>query len=216
MQQKPTAVPWHRLLAFFVDALIVCAVIAVLWLLLTDKIPKDQVAPDSGGFDIGDKRYAFSEESSSNRTLWLIGSIAAAFVVGVVLPAVNGSSPGRAVAGIRVVDREGRPPGFGKALVRWLLWVIDSFFFWLVGGIMVLVTEKNQRLGDMAAGTYTVRKELAGQPLPLEQPSFVGGGTYGPGGYAQQWPGAGGHPDPHGQARLRWWDGSQWTDHTSP
>ena len=22
------------------------------------------------------------------------------------------------------------------------------------------------------------------------------------------------HPDPHGQARLRWWDGSQWTQHT--
>jgi hypothetical protein len=24
------------------------------------------------------------------------------------------------------------------------------------------------------------------------------------------------HPDPHGQARLRWWDGTKWTTHTSP
>ncbi|MGH3281944.1 MAG: DUF2510 domain-containing protein [Trebonia sp.] len=24
------------------------------------------------------------------------------------------------------------------------------------------------------------------------------------------------HPDPYGQARLRWWDGTQWTGHTSP
>jgi hypothetical protein len=23
------------------------------------------------------------------------------------------------------------------------------------------------------------------------------------------------YPDPHGQARLRYWDGQRWTDHTS-
>jgi hypothetical protein len=26
---------------------------------------------------------------------------------------------------------------------------------------------------------------------------------------------AGWHPDPQGQAALRWWDGQQWTEHTS-
>jgi hypothetical protein len=27
---------------------------------------------------------------------------------------------------------------------------------------------------------------------------------------------AGWHPDPYGAARLRWWDGQQWSDHTAP
>ena len=31
----------------------------------------------------------------------------------------------------------------------------------------------------------------------------------------QQSPPADWYPDPHGQARLRWWDGSQWTDQTA-
>jgi hypothetical protein len=182
----------------------------LFWLLLTDKVSKSGIDPSSGGFDIGDKRYAFSEEHAGKRTLWLILSIASVAIVSIVIPAISGSSPGRALAGIRVVDREGRSPGFGRALVRWLLWIVDGFFFWLVGGVLVLVTEKNQRLGDMVAGTYTVPKGLAGQPLPLESPAP--GLPTGP--ISPQGPGW--HPDPYHQARLRWWDGSDWTDHTSP
>jgi uncharacterized RDD family membrane protein YckC len=206
---KPTAVAGQRLLAFLIDALIICAAVALLWLLLTDKVSREGIDPSSGGFDIGGKRYAFTEEHAGRRTLWLGLSIAAALVVSIVIPAISGSSPGRAVAGIRVVDREGRPPGFVRALVRWLLWIVDGFFFWLVGGVLVLVTERNQRLGDMAAGTYTVRKELAGQPIPLES------AAQGPPAGVLQAQGPGWHPDPHGQARLRWWDGSNWTEHTS-
>jgi uncharacterized RDD family membrane protein YckC len=207
--QKPTAIPAQRFVAFLVDTLLICAVIVVLWLLLVDKLPKDQVVGDAG-FDIGDKRYAFTEENSEKQTLWFLLSGLVAFVLSVVVPALSGSSAGRAVAGIRVVDDQGRPPGFVKSLVRWLLWIVDSFFFWAVGGILVLANGKNQRLGDMAANTYTVKKELAGQPLQLEQPAYVQPM------YAQQATAAAGwHPDPRGQARLRWWDGSQWTDHTS-
>jgi Protein of unknown function (DUF2510) len=76
----------------------------------------------------------------------------------------------------------------------------------------------------MVTKTYTVKKELAGQPLQLDQPRYAQPGYAQPA-YAQPpqfqpqpagpAPGAGWHPDPHGQARLRWWDGSQWTDHTS-
>jgi uncharacterized RDD family membrane protein YckC len=220
--QKPTAVPAQRFVAFLVDTLLICAIIAIFWLIMVDKLPKDQVIGDAG-FDIGDKRYAFTEANSGKQTAWLLISGLVAFVVSVVVPAFTGSSPGRAVAGIRVVDDQGRPPGFLKSLVRWLLWIVDGFFFWLVGGILVLATKKNQRLGDMATNTYTVKKELAGQPLALDQQGGYAQGGYGQPAYAQQGQaqgqgqgqGAGWHPDPHGQARLRWWDGSQWTDHTS-
>jgi uncharacterized RDD family membrane protein YckC len=206
--QKPTAVAAQRLAAFTIDTLLICAIIVVFWFLLVDKLPKDQVVGDAG-FDIGDKRYAFTEENSGKQTIWFLLAGATAFVMSVVVPSFAGWSPGRAVAGIRVVDYQGRPPGFVKSLVRWLVWIVDSFFFWAVGGILVLATAKNQRLGDMATNTYTVKKELAGQPLQFDQPAFAQSA------YAQQAPGAGWHPDPRGEARLRYWDGSQWTDHTS-
>lgn len=217
---KPTAVAGQRFVAFLIDTLLICALIALFWLLLVDKLPKDQVVGDAG-FDIGDKRYAFTEGNQGKQALWFVLSIASAIGVSVVWPALTGSSPGRAIAGIRTVDANGRRPGFGKAFVRWLLWIVDGILFWAVGGIMVLATEFNQRLGDMAAKTYTVKKEHAGQPLQLgQQAAAPGGGYYAPQLQPEPQPqaagdGAGWHPDPHGQARLRYWDGSRWTEHTS-
>jgi hypothetical protein len=58
-----------------------------------------------------------------------------------------------------------------------------------------------------------------GQPIQFADAGFAGG--YGQPGQGIQQGGqqasqAGWHPDPYGQARLRYWDGSSWTDHTSP
>ena len=211
---KPTSVAGQRFLAYIIDSLVISAAIVIFWLLLTDKLPKDTIDPSSGGFDIGDKRYAFSEENGGKRTLWAILSLATVVVVSIVIPGIKGSSPGRAAAGIRLVDAQGRPPGVLRSFLRWVLWIVDQFpyFVPLVGWICVLATKKNQRVGDMAAKTYTVKKEFAGQPLDLSggtpQAAFGAGAAAGAGG-------AGWHPDPHGQARLRYWDGSKWTEHTS-
>jgi len=214
--QKPTSVAAQRFAAYVIDSLIISAAIAIFWLLLTDKVPKESIDPSSGGLDVGDKRYAFTEEHAAKRTLWLLLSIATAIAVSIVIPGIKGSSPGRAAAGIRLVGRDGRPPGVGRAALRWVLWIVDQFpyFIPLVGWICVLTTRGNQRVGDMVATTYTVRKEAAGQPVepgPAAGAVAYGAATYGPG---IPTPGAGWHPDPRGQARLRWWDGSQWTEHT--
>jgi uncharacterized RDD family membrane protein YckC len=50
-------------------------------------------------------------------------------------------------------------PGFeAAALVRSLLRVVDGLFGYLVGFVAVLASQKNQRLGDMAAHTLVVRE----------------------------------------------------------
>lgn len=68
-----------------------------------------------------------------------------------------GTSPGKWLTGIRVVGTDLRPCGFGRALLRNLLKLIDGFFNFLVGILMVAFTEKWQRLGDLAARTIVVR-----------------------------------------------------------
>jgi hypothetical protein len=87
-------------------------------------------------------------------------------------------------------------------IVDWFPW-----FFPIVAIVTMLVTDRNQRVSDKVSGTYTVRKEAAGQPIDaaVAQVQSAGQATHA----------AGWHPDPHGQARLRYWDGSQWTEHTS-
>lgn len=60
---------------------------------------------------------------------------------------------------MRVVDKRARAPGFGRALVRTLLRLIEVDPFLLGGlpaGICVFFTKYKQRLGDMVAGAYVL------------------------------------------------------------
>ena len=69
-----------------------------------------------------------------------------------------GVTPGKWLAGIRVVGADLRPCGFGRALLRNFLKVVDGYFSFLVGILLVTFTKKWQRLGDMAARTIVIRK----------------------------------------------------------
>ncbi|QIN84728.1 hypothetical protein GBA63_20295 [Rubrobacter tropicus] len=60
--------------------------------------------------------------------------------------------------GIRVVREGGGTPGLRAAVVRTALRLVDSLFGYLVAFVTVLVSGKNQRLGDMAAHTLVVRR----------------------------------------------------------
>jgi uncharacterized RDD family membrane protein YckC len=78
----------------------------------------------------------------------------------IVFEAWNGGrTPGKMAGGLRVVRANGTPIGFFTSAVRNLLRLIDILpFFYIVGMITVLASSKNQRLGDLAAGTVIVRQ----------------------------------------------------------
>jgi len=59
--------------------------------------------------------------------------------------------------GIRVVGTDLHRCGVGRALVRNLLKLVDGFFNFLIGILMVAFTAEWQRLGDMAARTVVIR-----------------------------------------------------------
>jgi uncharacterized RDD family membrane protein YckC len=70
-----------------------------------------------------------------------------------------GQTVGKMLLGIKVVREDnGEVPGLGTAAIRTLLRLIDGLFLYLVGFIIVLISGKNQRLGDMVAHTLVVRK----------------------------------------------------------
>lgn len=72
--------------------------------------------------------------------------------------ALNGQSPGKRVRNIKVISITGEQPSFSQYLIRWLFRLIDfSFSSGLVALIMVAVSEKKQRLGDLIAGTTLVK-----------------------------------------------------------
>ena len=74
-----------------------------------------------------------------------------------------GQTVGKMLMGIQVIrEGTGQTPGIGAAVIRTLLRFIDGILVYLVGFVIVLISGKNQRLGDMAAGTLVIRKGSGG------------------------------------------------------
>jgi uncharacterized RDD family membrane protein YckC len=67
-----------------------------------------------------------------------------------------GRTPGKMVAGTRVVMADGRPVTLGAALVRNVLRIVDAIGLYLVGLIVLAIDGQNRRIGDFAAGTRVV------------------------------------------------------------
>ena len=71
---------------------------------------------------------------------------------------LTGMTLGKRMVGIRVVDEDGDHVGFGAAVVRNLLRLVDGFLFYLVGALFAFSSPKGQRIGDRAAHTLVVRR----------------------------------------------------------
>jgi uncharacterized RDD family membrane protein YckC len=73
----------------------------------------------------------------------------------------SGRTPGKRLNGLRVVCSDGSPVGFLTSAVRNVMRLIDILpTFYLVGIVSILATSRNQRLGDLAAGTLVVRERV--------------------------------------------------------
>jgi uncharacterized RDD family membrane protein YckC len=69
-----------------------------------------------------------------------------------------GRTPGKRLNGMRVVRSGGEPVGFLTSAIRNVLRAVDFLpFAYVIGAASILATRKNQRLGDVAAGTLVVR-----------------------------------------------------------
>lgn len=73
---------------------------------------------------------------------------------------MNGQSLGKRIMGIKVVKLDGTQAGISSYMLRSLFRIIDIHIMnGVVAIICIPVSEKSQRLGDMAAGTTVIKKE---------------------------------------------------------
>jgi uncharacterized RDD family membrane protein YckC len=69
----------------------------------------------------------------------------------------NGQTPGKRMLRLRVIQQSGRPIGLFESMGRNLIRIIDMLpGFYLIGAVCVFATRRQQRLGDMVAGTLVV------------------------------------------------------------
>ncbi|MGH8315692.1 MAG: RDD family protein [Steroidobacterales bacterium] len=130
-----------RSFAFVID-LHIRVIGAVAWVLLSQFVIK-----------------LFFEDAANKAELW--AALPAAGIYFLYHPIVEllmgGRSPGKRIAGVRVVMRDGAPPGPGPILIRNVFRLLDSLpIAYVVGLICCFVTERQLRVGDMAAGTLLI------------------------------------------------------------
>ena len=70
----------------------------------------------------------------------------------------DGRTPGKALLGLRVVRDDGRRVDGGSSVLRNLLRLIELPLAYTPGIVLITVTRRHQRVGDMVAGTLVVRE----------------------------------------------------------
>lgn len=97
--------------------------------------------------------------------VWLIVGIA---IFGIVQGEL-GTSPGKAVFKLRLVDEYGRPPGAQRALLRQAAWLVDGLpCVGVLGVLMVWFSPTHQRAGDIVARTFVIdAADLEDRPDPI-------------------------------------------------
>jgi uncharacterized RDD family membrane protein YckC len=77
----------------------------------------------------------------------------------------QGQTLGKRVMGLRVMDLRGLRLHASQIVIRNLLRFVDSLpLFYMLGGIMCLVSRHSQRLGDLAANTIVIQESRVIQP----------------------------------------------------
>ena len=86
-----------------------------------------------------------------------LAAVIVAFAYFAIMEGRFGQTLGKMALGIKVVREDGGRAGIREALLRTLLRIVDGIGTYLVALIVALVSDKNQRLGDMVAKTLVVR-----------------------------------------------------------
>jgi uncharacterized RDD family membrane protein YckC len=137
-----------RLFAWLIDLIIITAYLIISMSL---------VNYFSSGYQHSDNDQPFYYKLSAVQLLLLVPVFVYHLFFEIFM---NGQSIGKKIIGIKVIGENGGRPALHQYLIRWLTRPFDFVFFGLVGLLTVVLSKKNQRLGDMAAGTLVIKTKI--------------------------------------------------------
>lgn len=161
--ETPERVPLHFALASIGNRFLACAVdhtlqlVAILLMYLAAYLVSE--ASNAGGF--------------RNAPKWVLALLVIFVFLVVFLYFTffewlwNGQTPGKRWLKLRVIREDGRPITFWEAFVRNLVRIFDMMPappLYSIGLISVFASNRDQRVGDMMAGTVVVREREAEAP----------------------------------------------------
>lgn len=74
---------------------------------------------------------------------------------------MNGQSIGKKIIGIKVIGENGGRAFLYQYLIRWLIRPVDFLLSFGLGALLsTVLSKKNQRLGDLAAGTLVIKTRI--------------------------------------------------------
>jgi uncharacterized RDD family membrane protein YckC len=174
----PTKVSARRYLAHLIDALVRIAAGVVPFVLLAERVSLERLDPTIAdryervdSFAIGADRAVRIDDRIfifERQEIWIVLGIAlgVTLLFDVIIQGRFGWTIGKALTGLRTVNKSGDRPGILRALVRTVLLVIDlipSYLIPLVGGLFIFASDSNRRLGDLVGGTFVVDRAAWGE-----------------------------------------------------
>jgi uncharacterized RDD family membrane protein YckC len=114
-------------------------------------------------------------ESGAGAAIFTSAAFAMIFFYDVLFEVLGGGrTPGKRVNGLRVVRSGGRPITFSRSALRNILRLIDILpGMYAVGMTVMFISSRNQRVGDLAAGTYVVRDRLGDPPRRIHESGLM-------------------------------------------
>lgn len=145
--ELPIAGPGGRAYAFVIDWHIRVLLAIAWWLIVTLAVA-------------GTAEFGAALFGGSRQTIYF-AALPAGFIYFSYHPVLEwwmtGQTPGKRMAGIRIVTRAGEPPSPAAILIRNAFRIIDSLpVLYFAGFLTTLLTAEHVRIGDLAAGTVLV------------------------------------------------------------
>lgn len=118
-------------------------------------------------------RYLTGVSMAVTQTALIVSLVLAVLGIPIALETITrGKTVGKLLLGLRTVRDDGGPISFRHAVVRGLTaWVEIYLAQGMVALVAALLTKRNRRLGDLAAGTYVINeRQTMRLPLPSAMP----------------------------------------------
>ena len=145
---------WRRLVATFIDGLILLVTAVPLFYGLTRAT--GEPGPLRGGLSL-DGALQFLAVDPLDILLWLVPLLGMAGLYFILFTALSGRTPGQKLVGIRVINRAGGPPGPWRAMLR-LAGTALGLAPGGLGSLWMAFDREKRAFHDYLTGTYVVRE----------------------------------------------------------